>query len=697
MESPSPSPSNPKGLRVLVVDDNAGDRWYFSELLRSRDYVVLACEDAETAWEVYQGTPTPLALVDLYMPGMDGTELCRRIKDHPEGQGTVILGVTGSAEPGAMQRMLAAGADDFLTKPVDPHLLDIRLHIAEDRLQAEQRQQGMREKLEGATEELKRLFANLPDVFFSVDLNERRLVQVSPASSTVLGHEPEELLEDPELWPPALLGSDDDGALWAALASGSPGDRVVRDYQHRDGDGKTRHLRTSLWVDSADSGEAVRVDGVVRDVTPLERANRKLGRRNRELASLNRLSAISMADVSSREALEEMLAEVSSVLGASAAVVEIRDPAGGSARVPLATFGLGGTEPTPDGRPSHTTLVGRSIDAQKAILETDAGALTNEGPDYVRPEEHGFLLSLPLRAGEGTLGALVLLGPANESPSSRDRTLAENLAHAVAGHVERMEAVRTLRHNQGQYEGLVAKLSQANTELEAFAYSIAHDIRAPLRTMQGFAHALLRNCGEELGDDARDYARRIIASGKQSEELLADLLKYSRVSFKELELKPVELSGVVAAALEQMQADIQASEAHIEVREPLLTIPGSRTIFIQVVTNLVGNAMKFVPENRTPEIVIRTEERGRKARLWVEDNGIGIPQDRVERIFHVFERLHHEEPRPGTGIGLAIVRRGMQRMGGNVGVQPREHGGSAFWVEVPRDQERGWRPWSHRA
>ncbi len=683
MESPTPPPSDAEGLRVLVVDDNAGDRWYFSELLRSRDYAVLACEDAETAWEVYQATPTPLALVDLYLPGMDGTELCRRIKDHPDGHGTLILGITGSSDPGAIGRMLDAGADDFLTKPVDPDLLDVRLHIAEDRLQVERRERDVRRRLDERTRDLRRLFENLPDVFFSVDLQERRLVQVSSSSRSMLGHEPDELLENAELWPPALLGGDDDGALWDALAASTPGRPEVRDHQHRDGDGRVRHLRTRLWVDADGSGEAVRLDGVVRDVTPLEQANRKLARRNRELASLNRLSAVSLTDSSSREALEEMLAEVCSVLGASAAAVEIEDPEGGRARVPLATFGLDGTEPTRDGRPSHATLVGRSIDAEKPVLETDPRALADEGPDYARPEEHGFLLSLPLRTGDGTLGALILLGPADEAPSQGDQVLAEHLAHSVASHVERMETERTRRHNRGQYDAVVAKLSDANTELEAFAYSIAHDIRAPLRTMQGFAHALLRNYGEELSEDAQDYVRRIIASGKQSEELLADLLKYSRVSFQEMVLQPVALSGVVETALEQLQADIRTSGARIEVKEPLLTIPGSRPLLMQVVTNLVSNAIKFVPKDRTPDIVLRAEERGSRARLWVEDNGIGIPQDRVEKIFQVFEQLHQDEPRPGTGIGLAIVRRAVQRMGGTVGVQPRKGGGSAFWIEVP--------------
>ena len=118
--------------------------------------------------------------------------------------------------------------------------------------------------------------------------------------------------------------------------------------------------------------------------------------------------------------------------------------------------------------------------------------------------------------------------------------------------------------------------------------------------------------------------------------------------------------------------------------EPLPTVLGHGTTLAQVFANLVGNAVKFVPAGRVPEVVIRAQPNGDRVRVWVEDNGIGIAPEHHERIFRVFERLHRAEDYPGTGIGLAIVRKGVERMGGAVGLESALGSGSKFWIELPR-------------
>jgi signal transduction histidine kinase len=139
----------------------------------------------------------------------------------------------------------------------------------------------------------------------------------------------------------------------------------------------------------------------------------------------------------------------------------------------------------------------------------------------------------------------------------------------------------------------------------------------------------------------------------------------------------------VDQAREQVQGDLDESKAHLTVDEPLPAVRGNLTALVQVVANLLSNAVKFVPDDRKPEVRIRSEERGDNVRLWVEDNGVGVPTGQEERIFRVFERLAESGNRPGTGIGLAIVRRGMQRVGGDCGVERLPDGGSAFWIELP--------------
>jgi len=225
-------------------------------------------------------------------------------------------------------------------------------------------------------------------------------------------------------------------------------------------------------------------------------------------------------------------------------------------------------------------------------------------------------------------------------------------------------------------------LQEINQELEAFAYSVSHDLRAPLRAMQGFASALQEDYGSHMDATARDYAQRIVDASHWMDDLIQDLLSYSRISRTQLSLQPVSLTVVVGEVVRQLHDEIQTRQAGIHTLEPLHEVMGHTTTLVQVITNLVSNAIKFVPLDRLPVVKIWTENIDGKIRVWVEDNGIGIAPEHQEQIFRVFERLHGMETYPGNGIGLAIVRKGVHRIGGQVGVISTPGQGSRFWVEL---------------
>jgi signal transduction histidine kinase len=227
------------------------------------------------------------------------------------------------------------------------------------------------------------------------------------------------------------------------------------------------------------------------------------------------------------------------------------------------------------------------------------------------------------------------------------------------------------------------ELQERNEELEAFGYSISHDLRAPLRAMQGFSQILLDEYGERLDDEGRRYAGRIVAGATRMDQLIRDLLAYSRISREQLQPVAVNLSRIVKAALEQIDAELTERGADVKVQEPLPAVVGHAATLSQVVANLLGNGAKFMPPGRVPRLNVRAEPRRQVVRLWVEDNGIGIQPEHQERIFGVFERLHGNDEYPGTGIGLAIVRKGIERMGGRVGVESTPGQGSRFWIELP--------------
>lgn len=245
--------------------------------------------------------------------------------------------------------------------------------------------------------------------------------------------------------------------------------------------------------------------------------------------------------------------------------------------------------------------------------------------------------------------------------------------------------VRDSRHAlEEQVHSRTMELQERNEELEGFGYSISHDLRAPLRAMQGFSQALLEDSGDRLDPMGREYAERIVAGARRMDQLIQDLLAYSRVSRAELRLSAVPLGPLARRVLADLEEPLRARQAGVRVDDPLPMVLGHPATLSQVLTNLLGNAVKFVPAERTPALRVCAETGNGRIRVWVEDNGIGIAAEHQDRIFRVFERLHGEEDYPGTGIGLAIVRKAVERMGGRVGVESAPGQGSRFWVELQR-------------
>lgn len=229
-----------------------------------------------------------------------------------------------------------------------------------------------------------------------------------------------------------------------------------------------------------------------------------------------------------------------------------------------------------------------------------------------------------------------------------------------------------------------ASLRETTEQLESFCYTIAHDLRSPLRAQQSFAQVLLDDYKNSLDEVGREYAQRIINSAQRLDKLVNDLLTYSRLSQEELRFQKVDLEKVVRDIQVQLVDEIKAQQAQVSVG-PLLTVCAYEPTLNLVITNLVMNALKFVQPGVPAQIRIWSERREKFVRLWVEDNGIGIHSEHRHKIFGVFERLHPMDKYPGTGIGLAIVQKGVKRMDGRAGVESQPGQGSRFWIELPEE------------
>jgi PAS domain S-box-containing protein len=245
---------------------------------------------------------------------------------------------------------------------------------------------------------------------------------------------------------------------------------------------------------------------------------------------------------------------------------------------------------------------------------------------------------------------------------------------------------KRLRRN-AELESIVgvrtAELRLSNAQLETFVYSIAHDLRAPLRSMQGFSQLLVQEHSAALNEEGRNYANFINKAAQTMDHLLADLLAFSQISQQKIELTPVLLEAAVENALAGCETEIRLSCALIERIPPWPMVMAHAATLSQVLVNLISNAVKFVASG-APHVRVRAEDRpGGIVRIWVEDNGIGIPAEFQEKIFNVFQRLHTTEY-AGTGIGLAIVQKGVERMGGRVGLESAPRTGSKFWIELTK-------------
>ncbi|HVE15872.1 MAG TPA: PAS domain S-box protein, partial [Chthoniobacterales bacterium] len=228
-----------------------------------------------------------------------------------------------------------------------------------------------------------------------------------------------------------------------------------------------------------------------------------------------------------------------------------------------------------------------------------------------------------------------------------------------------------------------ASLETANRELETFTYTVAHDLRAPLRAMHRFCDLLTEEKAGNLDDEGRGWLCQIATGARRMDTLIENLLNYSRVGRTQVSKGPVDLAPLVLEIVQHIDADVKDRQATVKVDNHLPRVLGDRLLLLQVLMNLLSNAIKFVPRERKPIVQIRATREGDRVRVFVEDNGIGIEARHRDRVFRMFERLHGEEEYPGTGIGLAIVKRAVECMGGQVGFEPAEIQGTRFFIEIP--------------
>lgn len=421
----------------------------------------------------------------------------------------------------------------------------------------------------------------------------------------------------------------------------------------------------------------------------------------RQAAVLKLLSGV--IDSEQRTAAAQALA---TLLGAEAMIVFIHDPT-----IDAWLPGPGFLQTLPNGRVWQAFLrgaAGRSIhhgtvtwpdaEARKpalGIFSACGAALVLIGGQPQQEEASEITDYLPLLCaafrGERAVNQCAAEARFAAQLAQQARELALNLDQARRAAQDelaaRKRAEAKVRELNDRLEQRVRErtesLRQAVAQMEEFSYSVSHDLRSPLRAIQGYAEILARDLADRLGPDGVRYVEKILAAGSRLDRLTQDVLTYTRVTREDVEMEIVNLDTLVPALVEEY--GMANKEARIEVKQPLGLVRGHEALLAQCLSNLISNALKFVKEGVHPRLQIWTEENHVNTRIFVADNGIGVPAEDQSRIFQLFERLDTKQA--GTGLGLAIVRKAAERMQGTAGVTSEPGRGSTFWVQVQKGQD----------
>jgi light-regulated signal transduction histidine kinase (bacteriophytochrome) len=253
-----------------------------------------------------------------------------------------------------------------------------------------------------------------------------------------------------------------------------------------------------------------------------------------------------------------------------------------------------------------------------------------------------------------------------------------------------LKANAALDTNRRMLEDRALELERSNADLEQFAYAASHDLSEPLRTVAGFSQLLASRYAGRLDDDADEFIGHMTSGVNRMQQLIDDLLVYSRVGRSPLREDAVDLEVVLAEVLDWIAPAVRERDANV-THDQLPTVRGERGQLAQVIQNLLANAIKFTAPDTVPEIHVSAAREGSAWRVSVADNGIGVPDD-SDVIFKMFGRLHPADAYPGTGIGLALAKRIVETHGGRIWVQPGPGGGSVFSFTLPAAATRARRP-----
>ena len=655
--------------QVLVVDDSLTVRMDLSEAFQEAGFQVVQCGTAAEARRILAGGEVGLVVLDVLLPDGDGVELLEEIRSTPALRELRVLILATDAEVKDRIRGLQRGADEYVGKPYDAGYVIARARqlLSDQVADAGPKRTSVLLVDDSATyrDELGRALAGAGYAVLSAAGGEEALRMAAasrPSGVVVDGQMPgmdgatliRRIRLDAALrGTPCVLLTAAEGPEAELLALDAGADAFVR----KDEELEVILARLAAVLRSAAGAGATGAASLVglRRILAVDDSPTYLA----TLVDVLRAEGYDVTVARSGEEALELLA----VQAVDCILLDVIMP------------GLGGREACRRIKASPRTrdvplILLTALEDREAVIE----GLSTGADDFISKSSDFEVLKARLRAQ--------LRRKQFEDESRRIR---EELLHSE---LEASEA-RAAKELAETRATLLKQLEHKNQELEAFSYSVSHDLRAPLRSIDGFSAALLQDCGDALGDTGQRHLQRVRAAAQRMGELIDDLLELSRVGRTDLELGWVDLSEIADLVAAELQRSDPGRTVTLEIQPGLRAEADGRLMRV-VLENLLGNAWKFT--TGSPDATIRFDARqdGAEGRVFcVRDDGAGFDAESAGKLFRPFQRLHDDAEFPGTGIGLATVRRIVERHGGRIWAEGETGRGAAFSFTLPGGDRGG--------
>ncbi len=546
--------------------------------------------------------------------------------------------------------------------------------------------QRTEEALRGAEARYRALVEQMPAITYieALDAGERdtNLTYVSPQIEDLFGFSAEEWMADPDIFVRLLHPEDRERVLAADELTERTGEPFREEYRQFAKDGSVVWVRDEAVLVRDEEGRPLYWQGIIFDITEQKRVEDALRKQNEYLASLHETTLGLIERLDPTSLLRSILERAAALVGTPHGFIYLLDPDAGELEM---SAGAGLFRRHKGHRISpHEGLSGKVFEGKEPVVVEDYFAW--EGRLGLYSDAVRTAAGVPLKSGGRVTGAL---GVAYTEPErafgeqeidllTRFADLASVALDNARLHDSARRELGARKRTERALAELVEDLRRSNAELEQFAYVASHDLQEPLRMVSSYTQLLARRYQGRLDEDADEFIGYAVDGANRMQRLINDLLQYSRVGTRGKELVPTDTGKVFEAALANLGVVLEESAAKVTADE-LPVVMGDNVQLVQLFQNLIGNAVKFRREEEPPRIHVGAERRDGEWLFSVADNGIGIEPEYIERIFVIFQRLHARTEYSGTGIGLAVCKKIVERHGGRIWVESTPGEGSTFY------------------